>query len=862
MRKYIYIPFLIVIGFLLIILFYLSSYGIKTNKFNNLINDQIKGFDRNLSLETKDVFLKLRLQNKSIKLQTINPKIFSGKNFIELSKIEVNLDLIKFLKKENSIKKVELITKENSIKKITDFINSYKFNLQQFVIFNQVKQGKALIKANIYFDEENLNNFKYRINGKINEARLNILNKATINNINFNFKIEDQNFDFENINLNYDNVNFVSKKTSIKKIKNNYQVKGDLKSKKINIKPNSISKLFNINFDFLDQEEILLETENKFSFNIDSKWQIKDLNYKSNLIFDKIIMNKKYQDLIFLSDGIIETYYSNKNLNIKVDSDYLFFNDAYNNQADEKNIIINIKKNNKDNLLVESLLKNKKTKINSKELTKYLQIDKKYFKDQEITFGSNNKLSFNIDKNSKVKNLKIKSNITFENLKIDYISSKLRKRIPNYKDYILLNSDYLEFDHKNSKTQIKAKGSYSFNDQFDNYEINIINEKDKYDFQTSIDLKNNPIVIKEIDYVKNKDYFSIIKLKGNYIKNKDLKIEDILYLEDKNTIAISNLKLSKKFKIEDIDALELNYLNKNKNLNSIKILKNKKKYVLSGKNFDGESLVKNILDGNSNNSFLKVFKNLNSEITLNLDNLYSGNQSNLNNIVGKIIVNNNKIKSGKIDALLNGSNKFSLNIKTNSNNEKTTNLYIDKPEPFIKNYKFIKGFDEGSLSYDSTEKNGLSKSTLKIYDFKIKEVPILAKLLTLASLQGIADLLTGEGIRFDEFEMDYESKNNTTTINEMYVIGPAISMLMEGYISKNKLISLRGTLVPATTVNKTIAKIPLIGDLLVGKKTGEGVFGVSFKIKGPPKSLKTSVNPIKTLTPRFITRTLEKLKKN
>ena len=104
-------------------------------------------------------------------------------------------------------------------------------------------------------------------------------------------------------------------------------------------------------------------------------------------------------------------------------------------------------------------------------------------------------------------------------------------------------------------------------------------------------------------------------------------------------------------------------------------------------------------------------------------------------------------------------------------------------------------------------------------------------------MQGVADLLTGEGIRFDEFEMDYESRNNLITINEIYAIGPAISMLMEGYIEKKKLISLRGTLVPATTVNKTIAKIPLIGELLVGKKTGEGVFGVSFKVKGPPKNL-------------------------
>ena len=99
-------------------------------------------------------------------------------------------------------------------------------------------------------------------------------------------------------------------------------------------------------------------------------------------------------------------------------------------------------------------------------------------------------------------------------------------------------------------------------------------------------------------------------------------------------------------------------------------------------------------------------------------------------------------------------------------------------------------------------------------------------------------------------------------IDEIYAIGPAISIMMEGYIQKNELISLRGTLVPATTLNKIIGSLPLLGDILVGKKTGEGVFGVSFKIKGPPKKLKTTVNPIKTLTPRFITRTLEKIKKN
>ena len=73
---------------------------------------------------------------------------------------------------------------------------------------------------------------------------------------------------------------------------------------------------------------------------------------------------------------------------------------------------------------------------------------------------------------------------------------------------------------------------------------------------------------------------------------------------------------------------------------------------------------------------------------------------------------------------------------------------------------------------------------------------------------------------------------------------------MEGYIKKNDLISLE-TLVPATTINKAIGSIPVIGELLVGKQVR--VYLVLVLKKGPPGKTETTVNPIKTLTPRFIT---------
>ena len=99
-------------------------------------------------------------------------------------------------------------------------------------------------------------------------------------------------------------------------------------------------------------------------------------------------------------------------------------------------------------------------------------------------------------------------------------------------------------------------------------------------------------------------------------------------------------------------------------------------------------------------------------------------------------------------------------------------------------------------------------------------------------------------------------------LEELFAIGPSISVLMEGYKTPSGLTSLRGTLVPAKNLNKLLSKIPVIGQIIILKEIGEGLFGVSFKMKGMPGKIKTTINPIKTLTPRFITKALEKSKRS
>ena len=69
-------------------------------------------------------------------------------------------------------------------------------------------------------------------------------------------------------------------------------------------------------------------------------------------------------------------------------------------------------------------------------------------------------------------------------------------------------------------------------------------------------------------------------------------------------------------------------------------------------------------------------------------------------------------------------------------------------------------------------------------------------------------------------------------------------------------------MVPAKTLNIMISKIPVLGNIIIPKEVGEGLFGISFKMKGSPGKIKTTINPIKTLTPRFIQKILDRSKKS
>jgi hypothetical protein len=490
---------------------------------------------------------------------------------------------------------------------------------------------------------------------------------------------------------------------------------------------------------------------------------------------------------------------------------------------------LNVEKND-DNFLVIGSVKNKDLNFEKNEIKRFLGNELINKNLNNLSFNSESNFKFNIDNKLNIKNLDIQSSVNVNKLDIDNFLGD-NTILPNIKKNLVFENQQIKFNYNKNKIEITGSGNIFIQNNLDVINYQITNIQDNYLFNLDFEIEDNPLILNFINFEKDVGSSLSLKLKGALKKDK-LGFDHIILTEDKNIISIENLQLSKDFRIEELETINLNFEDKSKLKNELKLKKDKNAYVISGESFNADHLITELLKSNEDNK--KKFFSKNFELKINVKKVYLDANNKIDNLKGKIILSNNEVVNLNLESDFSNNKKITFTIRDN-NGEKITTLFSDEAEPLVDRYKFIKGFTEGKLDFYSSKKNNLSKSNLKIYDFKLKELPALTKILSLASLQGIADLLSGEGIRFAEFEMNFDNKADLMIINEIYAIGPAISILMEGYIEKDNIISLRGTLVPATTINKVIGSIPLIGNILVGKKLVRVFLALVSKLKDHPR---------------------------
>ena len=597
---------------------------------------------------------------------------------------------------------------------------------------------------------------------------------------------------------------------------------------------------------------------------------IKPSNYK-NFLINKIKKVKLISEIEFFLDnyGEIENYILRgkiTDLKAEIFEDFVFSKINLNFFADKEDILIKnvfgkidgIEINNGDiKLNLEKGVKlssNFISNINleNKNIKKFNNLMSRFKLAGNINSlkGSfNNDILINLDKTYKVTNYSYKfsgkvkkskielfetiknsfniveiKEIFLSDTKVDLEVSKQNYKWAAIGKYSFNNLDFLELrlDSSLRKNLLKISANFEYEDQFD---LDLINYKKPKD-------KNAKV---SIEFEKNKNIFNLKKLN---------------YKEQNNLININNLKF------KDNNFMSLNKLDVSTINNDFSILWDKK-IMISGSKFDATNLPKLFSQKGANNKF----KNINTKIEIDFKTIKAPLSEKLKDfrLIGEI-------KKGKFVKISSkgdfGENNFlDISLKKDKDSEKKfLEIYSDLTRPLLTEYSFFKGLTGGKLLFTSLIDGSKSYSKLKIENFKVVNAPGVIKLLSLADLGGLVDLAEGEGLSFDLLEIDMEKDKDFLKLNEILALGPSISVLIEGYQDGTELTSLRGTLVPAKTLNKMISKIPVIGNIVIPKEVGEGLFGISFKMKGPKGNVKTTINPIRTLTPRFIQKIIDKKK--
>ncbi len=474
----------------------------------------------------------------------------------------------------------------------------------------------------------------------------------------------------------------------------------------------------------------------------------------------------------------------------------------------------------------------------------------------ETTFNLTTKnLKFNYKKFEKMMFTNINSSINFNNY--GKIVSKGDFEINNKKSKF-------EISRLNNKRpfKIKTSGIVNIQEIFSDKIIfpiknnmkysseTLLNDSENFNTKLKFDLKNSNVDLPIFNYTKKKGDKSNFEL--SFIKNKNfIKLSKINFLSNDNKMNVQYLLFDNKFSLKDLGNINIDIGTKNK----LKIFKKNNIYNIVGSSLDLSKYLSQKKKKKSKDLKLKI----DGKLKIDLKKII---------IPGDFLIdykNFVQIRKGeiiKLDSFANFEDlsAFSHKVIKNTSGNKLIVINSDKAKPFLASYQFLKGLEKGTM--DITREHLPNKSSIteiKIENFYLKEMPVLTQILSVASFTGALDILEGKGVFFKEAFLKYELVNDELRILECYGTGPSLGFVLEGKIRKDDFVSLNGSLAPANTINNIVREIPVVGKILTGKK-GDGIFGASFKIKGKD-NLKVEVNPIKTLTPRFIQRFLKILKK-
>lgn len=216
-------------------------------------------------------------------------------------------------------------------------------------------------------------------------------------------------------------------------------------------------------------------------------------------------------------------------------------------------------------------------------------------------------------------------------------------------------------------------------------------------------------------------------------------------------------------------------------------------------------------------------------------------------------------ESAKADALTNKEHKVSLTLERNTKETRILKAHAENAGDFLKALDLYPNLRDGALDLqfnlldvrDPVDKEALQRGNgyLEISNSHLVKAPILAKILSLLSLEQIANL--DKGIIFERIAIPLHLKNSIIISKDIRLEGPSMAIKGRALVNTEaEKIDVEGTLVPISTLNKSVNAIPIVGDILTGSQ--DALFAAEFSFSGDLNNPKVAVNPLSAVTPGII----------
>lgn len=210
-----------------------------------------------------------------------------------------------------------------------------------------------------------------------------------------------------------------------------------------------------------------------------------------------------------------------------------------------------------------------------------------------------------------------------------------------------------------------------------------------------------------------------------------------------------------------------------------------------------------------------------------------------------------------VDGQLTNGSAFSMHYELEPGTDKLTLLALaDDAGEALRAFDVFDNVEGGRITVTgearASDPRRAVRGKAEISQFRVVRAPALARLLTIATLTGFVDLLTGEGLLFNRFTSDFTKTDGRLDVPLARAYGPSLGLTATGHIDfDSNNVDLEGTIAPAYVVNSILGNIPVIGNLLQGGQ-GEAMFAATYKARGSLDQPEISVNPLSALAPGFL----------